>query len=105
MKKKTKTNYKKDFFFKGGEVFERMSYLLNLSSTLYDQFPDSLSKVYAFMVKDIAKRNAMRIDNKFKKLICNLCNNLIFKDSKTKMEFKGIYFLKSFIIFRCFRKT
>jgi RNase P subunit RPR2 len=84
MKKKTKVIEKSDFNCKNGEIFQRMSYLINLSSSFYEE-NKNLSKVYAHMMKDISKRNAMRINSKYKKMICK-CHNLLFKDSNTKTE-------------------
>ena len=90
MKKKAKIKNlgTRDLNFKNGEVFQRMNYLMNLSSQVYSKFP-SISKVYSFMIKDISKRNAIRIESKIKKLICQNCNNLIFFDKNTKLELKN----------------
>jgi RNase P subunit RPR2 len=84
---KRETKMRNDFVFKNGELFQRMSYLLELASELYDKHP-TFSKFYIHNMKDIKKRNALRIDGKLKKLICK-CNNLLFKDKETKMELKS----------------
>jgi RNase P subunit RPR2 len=90
MKRQNKTEYRKDFNFKNGELFQRMGYLMDLSSHLYkDNKP--LSKLYAYMMKDIRKRNALRIDSKLKKTICDLCNNLIHMDPLTRLELNSNY--------------
>jgi len=88
-KTKTKTNLKNDFNFKNGELFQRMSYLLNISSILYNK-NENLSRVYAYMLKDIRKRNALRIDSKIKKMICEVCSNLLFMDQSTEMNLNSI---------------
>ncbi len=85
------TKYRSDFNFKNGELYQRMNYLLELSTQLYDKNPN-ISKHYIHMMRDIRKRNALRMDSKFKKLICK-CNNLIFKDEKTKIELISINYL------------
>jgi RNase P subunit RPR2 len=87
MKKKLKVNFKseKELTFKNGELFQRMTYLMKLSNLIYKDQPE-LAKVYSYMVKDIGKRNAIRIDSKVKKLICPQCNNLLFMDSNTKID-------------------
>ena len=88
---KRETKMRNDFVFKNGELFQRMNYLLELASELYDKHP-ALSKFYVHSMKDMRKRNALRIDGKLKKLICK-CNNLLFKDKETKMELKSILVL------------
>jgi len=86
MKRKTKSkiSYKNDLNFKNGELFQRMSYLLNISSVLYGQ-NENLSRVYSYMMRDIGKRNAMRIDSRIKKMICEKCDNLLFMDKKSDL--------------------
>ncbi len=86
MKRKTKSkiNYKNDLNFKNGELFQRMSYLINISSVLYDK-NQNLSGVYAHMMRDIGKRNALRIDSRIKKMICDKCDNLLFMDKKSDL--------------------
>lgn len=88
-KLKTKTILRNDYNFKNGELFQRMSYLMNISSLVYGK-NESLSRVYAYMIKDIGKRNALRIDSKVKKMICEQCNNLLFIDPKTEMTLESI---------------
>ena len=87
MKKKLKVNFKseKELTFKNGELFQRMSYLMKLSKLIYKDHPE-MAKVYSYMVKDMGKRNAIRVDSKVKKLICPQCNNLLFFDCKTKLD-------------------
>jgi RNase P subunit RPR2 len=82
MKKQTKL--RSDFNIRNGELFLRMNYLLQLSSLLYNSNMD-LSKHYIKLMKDVSKRNALRLDSKFKKLVCK-CNNLLMKDKKTNMK-------------------
>ena len=88
MKKKPRESFKKDFNFKGGELFHRMDYLLKLSSHLYNKKPN-LSQLYVNQMKEICKRNALRMDSKFKKLICDKCNNLLYMDSQTEISLKS----------------
>jgi RNase P subunit RPR2 len=87
---KHKITYKKqtELNFKGGELFQRMNYLLKLGSDLYNKHPN-MAKVYSHMAKDISKRNAIRIDSKVKKLICEKCGNLLFIDKNTYLEVKN----------------
>jgi RNase P subunit RPR2 len=87
--KKTEVKWKNDFNFKFGELFERMTYLLKLSSELYPTYPNSLSKMYIKMMRDIGKRNALRIHSKIEKLICKNCNNLLFLDTRTEFGLKS----------------
>lgn len=82
MGKRMKINHKNDFNFKGGENFQRMDYLLKLSDIVYNT-SFRLSKVYLTIMKNIAKRNTLQIERKFKKLICGKCNNLLYKDNTT----------------------
>jgi RNase P subunit RPR2 len=84
---KRETKMRNDFAFKNGELFQRMNYLLELASELYDKHP-ILSKFYIHSMKDMRKRNALRMDGKLKKLICK-CNNLLFRDKETKIELKS----------------
>jgi RNase P subunit RPR2 len=83
MKKELKM--RNDFNIRNGELFQRMNYLLKLSNNLYDNH-QGLAKYYIKMMKDVSKRNALRMDSKFKKLVCK-CNNLLVKDKSTKIEF------------------
>jgi RNase P subunit RPR2 len=86
---KRETKMRNDFVFKNGELFQRMNFLLELASNLYDKHP-ALSKFYIHSMKDMKKRNALRIDGRLKKLICK-CNNLLFKDKETHIELKSIF--------------
>ena len=90
MKNKLKINFKKDteLTFKNGELFQRMNYLLKLGTNLYEKHP-SMSKIYSHMAKDISKRNAIRIDSKVKKLICDKCSNMLFIDKESHLDLKN----------------
>ena len=67
MGKKTSINFRNDFSFRDGESFNRMNYLFKLGDFLYDK-SKNLSKSLIAMMKDISKRNAIRIDKKFFKI-------------------------------------
>lgn len=86
---KYEVNQKSDYNIKFGEVYHRIHYLLNLATGLYKDNP-SLANMYVSIMKDIIKKNALRADSKYKKLICGNCNNLIFIDENTvtKLESK-----------------
>jgi len=60
MKKEKKT--RSDFNFVNGECYKRMNYLLKLSLEFNKSCP-SLSRTYTKMMKNIAKRNALRLYN------------------------------------------
>jgi RNase P subunit RPR2 len=45
--------------------------------------------LYVSIMKDIIKKNAIRADSKFKKLICGNCNNLIFIDENTEIKLQS----------------
>lgn len=98
MKNQLKTIYRNDFNIKGGEFFQRMGYLLKLSSSLYSQIP-YLSEIYTHMMKDISKRNALRINSKFKKAICK-CNNLLFQDPEAGLQVKRKHIISNFKVIR-----
>jgi RNase P subunit RPR2 len=78
-----------DFNIRNGELFQRMNYLMQLSNSLYDT-QEGLAKYYMKMMKDVAKRNALRMDSKFKKLICR-CNNLLMKDKNSEIKLLSIF--------------
>lgn len=82
------TNQRADYNIKNGDIYQRIHYLLNLACNLYKD-NKNLSKMYISIMKDIIKKNAMRSDSKFKKLICSQCNNLIFIDAKTNIQLTG----------------
>jgi RNase P subunit RPR2 len=83
--------HKDDFNFKGGELFARMNYLFKVSNWIYDKREgNGLSKAFIGMMKEISKRNALKIDKKIKKLICEQCNNLMFKDIDTGVNVTNI---------------
>lgn len=82
---KNKSTFKKDFNFKGGELFQRMDYLLKLGNLLYST-NFSIANTYFSMMKDIKKRNALRIEGKYKKLICEKCHNFLYLDKDTHIE-------------------
>ncbi len=85
---KYQINQKSDYNIKFGEVYLRIHYLLNLATKLYKDNP-SLANMYVSIMKDIIKKNAMRADSKFKKLICGNCNNLIFIDENTVVKLES----------------
>jgi len=58
MKKEKKT--RGDFNFVNGECYNRMTYLLKLSLELKNTYP-LLSRTYTKMMKNIAKRNCLRL--------------------------------------------
>ena len=100
-------NYINNFNFPNGESFIRMNYLFKLSEAVYKQknkaneenSKDSIDKnnnknetnvlshLYIAIMKDISKRNAIRINKFVKKITCKKCNNLLFKDINTEMKF------------------
>lgn len=90
MKRKLKIDLKKetDLNFKNGELFNRMNYLIKLSSNVFNKM-HQLSKVYSHMAKDISKRNAIRIDSKVKKLICGSCCNNLYLDKASHLDVKN----------------
>ena len=94
-----KVNEIGNYNLKNGDNYQRIHYLLKLAFELYHE-NKILSKMYISLMKDIIKKNAFRVDVKFKKQICFLCNNLILLDENTKINFEGkinnlkkIYFL------------
>lgn len=89
-------NHKNDYNIKFGEIYQRIHFLLNLAIKLYND-NESLSSMYVSIMKDIIKKNALRADSKFKKLICKTCNNLIFIDKNTDVKFESKLFF--FIIY------
>ena len=84
MKKGLKVIERSDYNLKGGELFQRMGYLFSLSGSLYKRHP-TLSRIYNSMMTDISKRNALRTNSKYKRLICK-CNNLLFLDEKADLR-------------------
>ena len=112
-KEKKKKNNKKfittknninNFNFVNGELFMRMNYLFKLSEAVYKQNninegerdqphnmknseSNLLSSLYIAIMKDIAKRNAIRINKNIKKMVCQKCNNLLFKDNNSEIKF------------------
>ena len=88
-KRKDNVVHKDDFNFKSGELFARMNYLFKVSNWIYNKVEGiGLSKAFIGMMKEISKRNAVKIDKKVKKLICEKCNNLMFKDVDTEVNVK-----------------
>ena len=87
-KKNSSINYRDNFNFRDGENFNRMNYLFKLSDYLYDK-NQNLSICLIGIMKEISKRNVIRIDKKFKRLLCKKCNNLLYKDKNSNMEFKN----------------
>ena len=99
-KKETTTtkNNTKDFNFPNGELYLRMNYLFRLAENVYksrdanneNNFQKNnnlLSRIYIAIMKDISKRNVLHINKFNKKIICQKCNNLLFKDNNSEMKF------------------
>ena len=99
-------NYIGNYNFPNGESFLRMNYLFKLSEFVYkprdknvegnkifdnninnNQQQNTLSRLYIAIMKDISKRNAIRINKNVKKITCQKCNNLLFKDINSEMKF------------------
>ena len=88
-------NYKQNFNFSNGDLFSRMNYLLRISDALYKQSDNGgdkkehniLSRLYISIMKDISKRNAIRIDKHIKKITCSKCNNLLYKSANSEIKF------------------
>ena len=90
-KRKDTVVHKDDFNFKGGELFARMNYLFKISNWVYDKGEGiGLAKAFVGMMKEISKRNAVKIDKKIKKLICEQCNNLLYKDVDTGVTVSNV---------------
>jgi len=84
-----KVNEIGNYNLRNGDNYQRIHYLLKLAFELYNE-NKTLSKMYISIMKDIIKKNAFRVDTKFKKQICHKCNNLILLDKETKIIFEGI---------------
>ena len=102
-------NYISNYNFPNGELFIRMNYLFRLSETVYkskekineedkNDNPNAVNKLknneqnilsylYLSIMKDISKRNAIRVNKNVKKVTCQKCNNLLFKDINSEMKF------------------
>jgi len=89
MGKKIIKKFINTYDFKDGEIFNRMSYLFKIGDKIYEK-NKNLSILYISMMKDISKRNAIRIEKKIKRLICSKCNNLLYKDFETETKFINI---------------
>ena len=107
--KKTTTtkNYINNFNFANGESFMRMNYLFKISEAVYNPSNNNnnninnshdknnenikeqniLSRLYIAIMKDISKRNAIRVNKFVKNITCQKCNNLLFKDNNSEMKF------------------
>ena len=97
----TTKNYINNFSFVNGDSFSRMNYLFRLSEAVYKQADiennnndgnnncenNLLSSLYISIMKDISKRNAIRVNKYIKKVTCQKCNNLLFKDIHSEMKF------------------
>ena len=103
----TTKNYINNFNFTNGESFLRMNYLFKLSEAVYNQRDKNnvninkaedknnnnikeqniLSRLYIAIMKDISKRNAILMNKFVKKITCQKCNNLLFKDLNSEMKF------------------
>ena len=102
-KNKKETTKTKEFInqynFVNGELFKRMNYLFKLAENVYKtngnnnennfnkRNQNNLSRIYIAIMKDISKRNALHINKFNKKVICQKCNNLLFKDNNSEMKF------------------
>ena len=95
---KTTKNYINNFNFINGELFKRMNYLFRLAENVYkskdksdnnnfSQNHNILSRLFIAIMKDISKRNALHINKFVKKITCQKCNNLLFKDNNSEMKF------------------
>ena len=93
----TKTNIK-EYNFPNGELYLRMNYLFRLAENIYksrdanneNNFQKNnnlMSRIYIAIMKDISKRNVLHINKFNKKIICQKCNNLLFKDNNSEMKF------------------
>ena len=103
----TKSNIN-NYNFPNGESFMRMNYLFKLSEAVYNPLikkdekdynsnesnknnnnheKNLLSRLYISIMKDISKRNAIRVNKYVKKITCQKCNNLLFKDINSEMKF------------------
>ena len=100
-KKETTTtkNNIREYNFPNGELYLRMNYLFRLAENVYKskdannennsdkRNQNNLSRIYIAIMKDISKRNALHINKFTKKIICQKCNNLLFKDNNSEMKF------------------
>ncbi len=93
----TKTNIK-EYNFPNGELYLRMNYLFRLAENVYkskdannenniQKNNNLMSRIYIAIMKDISKRNVLHINKFNKKIICQKCNNLLFKDNNSEMKF------------------
>ena len=84
--------------FTNGELYLRMNYLLKLAENVYKSKDvndennsninhNILPRIYVAIMQDISKRNALHINKFVKKIICQKCNNLLFKDNNSEMKF------------------
>ena len=102
-------NYISNYNFPNGEAFIRMNYLFRLSEIVYkpkekineenkkdnpniankvkNDEQNILSHLYLSIMKDISKRNAIRVNKYVKKVTCQKCNNLLFKDINSELKF------------------
>ena len=75
-----------------------MNYLLRLAENVYKSKNNNeentsninnniLPRIYVAIMQDISKRNALHINKFVKKIICQKCNNLLFKDITSEMKF------------------
>ena len=93
----TKTNID-NYNFPNGELYLRINYLFRLAENVYKakdlnnennyiKNNNILSRIYIAIMKDISKRNVLHINKFTKKVICQKCNNLLFKDNNSEMKF------------------
>jgi len=106
IKKTTTKKYINNYIFPNGDIFSRMNYLFQISESVYlnpqthnineqnqtgKAFVKSqnniLSRLYISIMKDISKRNVIRISKQVKKMICQQCNNLLYKDTNSELKF------------------
>ena len=96
-KKEITKNNINHYNFTNGELYMRMNYLYRLAEIVYksqdkineNDKPENkniLSGLYISIMKDISKRNALHINKFNQKVICQKCNNLLFKDNNSEMK-------------------
>ena len=71
---KTESKINKNFNFKGGELFLRMSYLGLLSKNMISNKAYDLSSIYITKLKRIKERNNLKIGSDFNKKTCSKCS-------------------------------
>eukprot|EP01116_Phalansterium_solitarium_P019193 TRINITY_DN5295_c0_g1_i1.p1 TRINITY_DN5295_c0_g1~~TRINITY_DN5295_c0_g1_i1.p1 ORF type:complete len:170 (-),score=19.06 TRINITY_DN5295_c0_g1_i1:30-539(-) len=59
------------------DALKRMNFLLQASALSFADEKHNVSRFFNFTLKNIAKRNVLRIDPEVKKLICKRCHTLL----------------------------